>query len=223
MAIPEAQSYLAQEPGVQHAFDIVNQLHFLKTVDLTTLQNLPINQAGIIAADYTLASAGYFANHSTDPYLQEVGTLAWNTIERDELVTIVYTHDARVGGEVIGFPKSFALTLLPDHPAFAIRASKSGPNTGYLVFPPHQIIRSKTNPTESLAAMAAMFSHVRDQATNRVSVDPENVKSRADATEAQFLIHALQENPEVMIGNYYMSLLTQYPNGIESLPDTVRY
>jgi hypothetical protein len=71
--------------------------------------------------------------------------------------------------------------------------------------------------------MAAMFSHVRDQATNRVSVDPENVKSRADATEAQFLIHALQENPEVMIGNYYMSLLTQYPNGIESLPDTVRY
>lgn len=224
MAVPEAEKYLPKELEASHAFDEVNRWHLgANTLDI--LASLPLTRIHRVASDYITTSVAYFANHTDDKLLEEVGTTAWHAINQGRALT-AYCDDLRAGAIEFGMPPQYALALKPEEPSFLIVGKvreRVMDETAIALIPPHLIVRAQQKPVEALAAMAFILSQIRDFSNGRKYIDRELSIPRSIAIEAQFLLSALREQPDLQLAPIYRETLTRYPHGTDDLPARARY
>lgn len=222
MTVKEAYNYLPQDKGAQNAYDRVIKKYVYRTT-VEDLKRYTTEEIGVLASDYVTASVAYFANHSDDPILEDVGTTAWHAINKRRVLT-AYADDARVGAIRCGLPPQFARRVLPDEPNFGVYKNRETQTYyGAIVIPPQFIERAGKKPVESLAALLSMLSQVRDLERGKLFTDTKMAKQRSWAIESEFLLQQLKQKPDLELGPIYKEVIRRFPEGIKSLPESARY
>src|SRR5438105_3818034 len=96
MSIPEANRVLPESTSMLDAFQIPSRDHFRVGRTLEQVRSAPIESLKLAAGDFFTSAVAYLANKGHDPLMQEVGTVAWRTINQKRVLT-AYTTDM-IGG-----------------------------------------------------------------------------------------------------------------------------
>jgi len=220
MPVPEAKRALPESTSMLDAFQIPSRDHFTVGKTIDAVRRAPFEKAARAAGDFFTSGVAYLANRGHDPFIQEVGTVTWWTVNQRRVLT-AYTEDMKGAAMQLGVPPEIALTAYSknDEPHVVFTARKSGlliPEAAYVLLPPEFVVNAQTQPVETLATMAWIGSQVRDMANGRLLLDPKYLNHRANATEAHFLKQAVAEHPDVELSQNSQALLEAFPDGIFS-------
>lgn len=224
----QASKLLPESDSVLDAFKQVMQQHPRMDSSLPDLMRLPRDSIAPVVTNFFFAGLAFLANKGYDDYIQEVGTVAW-WWTHEALVTPLITPDmveasARMGASDQTIAN--AIATKPFGPHVFLGVKRDGPiisENAYIITPVSFISRAQTQPIEALATLAQAGSEIRDFANGIAIIDPDNIDIRADATGTHFLKGVIEKHPDVGLSPYFWNLLTNYPDGIYSLPREARY
>jgi len=207
-------------------FAWANVLHDrIKSAD--QLRRLPEEKIVQATRDYLNACVEYFANKVCDDYLQEVGKTAEHAINQRS-VLVLPTKDLKETLRKFGVSSKTLKNTDRKDPFIIFHKRKSESTNDYytvlFIITPELIIRAKEKPIEALATMLHYFSNIRDFVNGRLDKDTDDIfELRAKATQAHFLKEVIRQYPDIDLGSSYSEVLSEYPDGIDSLPEGVVY
>lgn len=227
MPIEAGDRYLPESHDMLDAFRVVNQRHFALPNSLERIKEFPYERYRYVAANYFNTAVAYLANRGHDEYMQEIGTTTWMTVKQG-IVHTGLTNDMVRAAIQFGATPQFAKSMYSEnsqpHVLITTQIEKSQEvEVAWILLPPDFLHSARTKPIEALAMMAWIGSQIRDFANGRMLIDPEQLRSRALATEAHLLHEARRCYPEIPLGPVYEKTMELYPEGINSLPPKVRY
>ncbi len=218
MAVEQGDIYLPQSSEMTDAFNLMDARYFLLGDTLDAIKAHPIQRLQNPAGDYFSAAVAYLANRSADPLVEEVGTIAYNSIGSKQ-TEMILSHSTLGALLQLGLPEDFALRSLaamPGEPIFLGYGEKSN-SRGILFLEPNFIHKARTNPVEALATAVWICSQVRDLVNGRTQGGDRMVNQRASAIESQFLHGAFRQYSDLQVGPAYLKKMEEFPSGIESL------
>lgn len=228
--VPEANSYLPKDHLMLRAFDVVALKHALLIGVVHTsaeIRAIPFENLQGAASDFFTAGVAFLANRGHDAYLQEVGTVAWWAVNQHRAITVMTNN--MVGAAIaFGVPAEIAFNSFHtnDEPQLIMFGHASGKvilESAYVLIPPEFIIRAKDCPIDGLATMAYICSQLRDLMNGRLAIDKDMMNPRAWATEAHFLLEAMEKHPGVELREVFHEVIRRYPDGFNDLPATAKY
>ncbi|HUD19259.1 MAG TPA: hypothetical protein VMR81_02380 [Patescibacteria group bacterium] len=227
MTISEADSYLPESRQLQDVFEIAQKTHFTIGTTLAEIQRAPFEKVSRATSDFITTSVAYFANRGHSELAQTIGTCAWRMINRKEVFPMYTENIPVVLHNYFEIPVNKILTMTaPGEPVSLIGVfpkTEINKVAGFIIFPPEFPLRVMTRPVEALATISSMASQITDYSNGRLYIDAPNIKLRAQAFEADFLLHARREIPDLELSPVFSPLLQLYPKGMESLVPKQRY
>ena len=228
MAVEDGNSFLGPSNKAVDAFAAINTRCPFTIRAAPEAAAIPLTEYAQATTAYFTAGIAFLANRTDNDYLEKVGTSAWNGVAQERVV-FVSSIDMITTATEFGFPPNVVdmIKAKKNKPHALISAKRSGESEieeGMIIFfPPEFMITCQTNPIDALGQVAYLASHIRDFVNNRHLIDPQNMEQRAHATEAHFLRYALQQNSHFELNDNSRRLLSYFPNGIDSLPVSLRY
>lgn len=182
----------------------------------------PVIETAPAVMDFFRAGVLHLAVHGSHDHLQEVGTIAHQVIGKSVHLTV--TDNVQQSAQDLGWPSNLTNRMLDTEPNIVFNSERTNsPILAHILLPPNFIVTAQNSPIEALASTAWLGSFARDVANGRMSIDPQYMTIRAQATEAQFLLGVKEKYPDLSLSRAALSTLRLHPQGIESLPQPAKY
>ena len=230
---PESYRGLPQGDSILDAFSIPLRSHPNIGSTVEAIRNAGVvrtddlEKAASAVQDCFTAGLAHLAFREQDPYIQQIGTIAWEAIDQSQAFP-VFTHNMRETAIYLGVHPS----MIPEGSngnkeaqVLYIGKRRGTEKFGfqYVLMPPEYAVQAQKNPIEALATTAWVCSQLRDAANDRYRLDTDWVIPRAYATKAHFLYEARRRHPEAQLSKESRFLIFKYPLGINSLPQNALY
>ncbi len=231
MASEGIKTYLSDSDNPFNVFTVADQEFHNIGVTVDDILRKPAKK--IKRAMNAFVRAGYsnLANKNQNEYIRDVGTIASSWLTEGQLVT-VHTKDIIRSMENLGIKSKSLAEKIDEQPnnPFAHIEVELDPNTnisherGFFLLPISFLIYARTNPIEATGALLSAGSIIRDFAYGAHLINPPgNIEVRADALEAHYYGDVVSRYPNTNLSANSKKLLSQYPQGIESLPASMRF
>lgn len=209
MAVPEAEKFIPQDGNMRRAFDVVKGAY----PELTNV-------------NYFLAAVAYLANRGHDRFIQAIGAAAWQSIQQQR-IQVLLTNNMAGAAQFLSVPLANAERLATGEGAANLLSTKERggcvlQEACYVLLPLEFVYQANAEPVKALAQTTWICSQVRDRENSRCFRDGDII-IRAEAAESHFLLEALRNEPGLKdeLNKKYHAILTHYPKGIYSLPDSI--
>lgn len=227
MTVEAANNYLSSNEGMLDAFELPTKMHFTVGKTIEEVKRSDWMKVAEATEAFFTTGVGYLANRGEGKYLQELGTVAWWTVNQKRVITALTDHMASAAVQ-LGVPPVIAAKNFPinDEPQIIMMGRRDGKEiteVAYVLMPPEFVVRAQNNAVEGLATTAYICSQIRDLANGRLTIDQEQMNPRAWATESHFLQLALKIHPEIVVSSIFHEVMERYPNGLDDLPAKARY
>jgi hypothetical protein len=172
----------------------------------TRIENLPegdLKAAGMkIGEAFTVGVA--LLREWRNPAVRDLAAMIWDIVGH------------RIVGTAIG-PEVPSLTLAAfgAKSAYQLAAAGSKLAPQAIIFTPHRWLNMiAENAPYQLGALVFVGSQAVDYYNGRVLIDPEALKTRARAYEAEYLISLTADAPEYKLNAYQREILEDFPYGL---------
>lgn len=224
MSIPEAEHHLFSSSSPLQAYERMDLKHYDRARTMEEILGASPQEISTIGSDYFTTGVAFFANRSSDPHFEEMGTQTWRTVNQGRVNVVFSTSPTRAALR-LGATSEMIEGVSDEEPLVMVAGHKTDPSQDFgLVFiTPELIVDAKNNPVDALARMAFICSQLYDMANGRHRIDPDEIDRRAYATEAQFLLDTIRDHPGVELNSTSARILEDHPLGLQSLPPAARY
>lgn len=227
MPVEEANQHIPKGDRMTHAFDVIKTQHPFTTRLHTDIRDYPLERVGHAIGGFFTAGVAFLANRGHDNVIREAATITWHATGSEQALVLV-TDNIIAASIALGIPPDFAFNNASGnnepHVVFiAERSGKLSAEIGYILMPPEFMVRVVKKPVRALASIAWICSQVRDLVNGRLIIDQPYINERALAYEAHFLLEAIRRYPNLTLTADDQIALSRYPQGVLSLPDTLRY
>ena len=223
MRVEAAERFIPRGDDMRETFTVVSPKHILRNEPLHEMIKKPWNRLGLALGDYFAAGVAYLANRGHDEYIRKIGTTTWWAINQQRVIPSLVSN-MPIAAMQLGVPPEIANSHYTkiDEPHMLFTGAPQE-HRAYILVPPHFLVQTQQQPVEALATIASISSQVQDLSNERLNIDPHNFNARAQASKAHLLLEARRRYPGIEISRDSEHLLTQYPQGIMSLPPEMRY
>lgn len=173
----------------------------------TRVENLPegdpLQMAGLkIGEAFTMGVALLREWHN--PAIRDLAVMIWDIVGHRIVATAL-------GPEV----PSLTLAAFGNKSAYQLAAAGSKLAPQAIIFTPHKWLDMiAENAAYQLGALVFVGSQAVDFHNGRVLIDPEALKTRARAYEAEYLISLRESAPDYKMNDYQREVLEDYPYGL---------
>lgn len=218
MSMPE--SVLFVHPDVTIAYSRASQRFGSLGRTSEEIRAMPLNESVPFAAIFFYTGLFYLRDYGHDQYIRELGETLINATN-GEGIQLVVTEDMRETALEIGMDERMAQHVSRDEPLVVFDESPHILAT--LLIPTDFIEKAQTSPLEALRSTVQIGSMIRDSVNNKIG-SSEDVRIRAYASEAHFLIGEAKKSPRLVFSSEGASeRIQEYPFGMKSLPESARY
>lgn len=230
MSVEHGEIFYYPNPTVINVFDKINSRHPEMGNSPSEIAELEPQKLLDAGAEYILAGAAFLANHGYDEYLKSLGAITWQAIQSKAVIL----------SPAVNMPLILRHFNMPDETMYNLSNNPAGIKVvtktilvencprvlldrHCLFFEPKFLSDARQNPHEALTQLVSGASFVRDLVHVRDTIDIEYCLPRAQASQAHFLLAALQSQPNLRLNDERYESLALYPKGIWSLPAQARY